>query len=512
MEAAPHNIQTERFEADQYVRVQLSTGRSEIGVVLSIDETDGTAVIATRHGYDITVRLRSVRRAFLLVLDLNGVLVSRGRGSFVDRPGVAEFIKFVMNNFVVAVWTSGLERTSNPIIDKVLDGFQDRLLFRLYRDSCTMWPTPEKPYRTIKDLQRIFDAYPKSFHAVNTIIVDDSPDKCSHPDIALCPVPFNDPVKQVDDNGLALAMEVLKEVLRTESLAPLIRASEERLVALAAQEERRKQEAAAAESTPAGAQSPGNATSATSAELPSTLLWATRLCCDHINGGCAREDCRFSHGVDDGKQPCSRKGWCRRGHAHRWTEVPPLAEAKTPPRTAAVKTLGTSAPFNVSNIASLFSTNPDQQRDQLQSSNAHSQQGWSKHNDPQQPQPQPQQPQPQPQQQQQQQQRQQKPQRNRRQKETKGAERQRDRSDSSLGKKETNRGMPNVAQSSGSLRGAPQDAVAVGSVAPGSTSMRFTGDREDGNALLRRLQESLLVAKGEGTANGGTNRGKGKRR
>lgn len=238
---APCAIRTKRFEVDQYVRVQLSNGRSEIGVVVSLDEVNDTAVIATRHGYDVTVRLDSVHRAFLLVLDLNGVLVARGRGSFADRPGVEEFVRFVMNNFVVAVWTSGLERTSIPIIDKVLNGYQDRLLFQLYRDSCGARPTPDKPYHTVKNLQRIFDSYPKSFNAVNTIIVDDSPDKCSHPDIALCPESFNDPERQANDRGLEMAMEVLKEVLRTDSHEPLIRAAQERLLAIAKRKEEAKE-------------------------------------------------------------------------------------------------------------------------------------------------------------------------------------------------------------------------------------------------------------------------------
>ncbi|PWV02316.1 hypothetical protein C4B63_2g33 [Trypanosoma cruzi] len=498
METAPHNIQTERFEADQYVRVQLSTGRSEIGVILSIDESGGTAVVATRHGYDITVRLSSVRRAFLLVLDLNGVLVSRGRGSFFDRPGVCEFINFVMNNFVVAVWTSGLERTSNPIIDKVFDGFQDRLLFKLYRDSCTVWPTPEKPYRTIKNLQRIFDSYPKSFNAVNTIIVDDSPDKCSHPDIALCPVPFTDPVKQMDDNGLVLAMEVLKEVLRTESHAPLIRASEERLVALAAQEEQGMKEE---EDALAGGPSAGDANDVKSVELPVTFLWAARLCCDYISGGCAREDCRFLHSFDDGKRPCSRKGACRRGHAQRWIDEP-LAKAEAPSTTTSLKTLGTSGPFNVPSVFSLFSTNPDRQKEHQQhddawSSNAHSKQEWTKDTKHQLQQ-----------KQQQHEQQQTKQQQNKWQKEAKFVGRQRDPKDVFFGQKDTNRGMSNIAQFLGSHHGAPCNAHSLDSVAPGPKSMRFTGDRKDGSALLRQLQESLSIAKEGRPANTRPIRGK----
>lgn len=301
------DIPTDHFEVDQYVRVLLTGDRTEIGVVAALDAAARTVTVTTRHGYDITVPDRNVRRAFLVVLDLNGVLVARGRGVFVHRPHVAEFIRFVFKHFVVAVWTSGLERTSNPIIDSVLDGYQDRLLFTLYRDSCTERPTPESPYGTVKDLQRIFDRYPASFHSVNTIIIDDSPDKCSHPDIALCPAPYKDAVAQAGDDGLKRVIDVLQEVLDTDSLLPLIRTAQERLAAL-----RGDKEAGGAHEAGGG----------TAAGLTQVELWKTRLCCDNLCGSCVRGPiCRFSHDADDGRRPCSSKDHCRRGHAARWIAV-----------------------------------------------------------------------------------------------------------------------------------------------------------------------------------------------
>ncbi|KEG13281.1 hypothetical protein DQ04_01101020 [Trypanosoma grayi] len=543
MEAATHEIRTERFEVDQYVRVLLSNGRSEIGVVVSIDEPNETAVIATRHGYDITVRLRSVRRAFLVVLDLNGVLVARGRGSFIDRPGVMEFVSFVMNNFVVAVWTSGLERTSNPIIEKVFDNYQDRLLFKLYRDACTMRPTPDKPYRTIKNLQRIFDAYPKSFHAVNTIIVDDSPDKCSHPDIALCPVPFVDPEKQIDDDGLAMATEVLKEVLRSESHAPLIRASEERLVALAAKEKRdrleeQKQHEEAKKEVPlaataasssnnnsdsndnngttvgGGAVTPDNEKdssmkheAAKISELPETFLWATRLCCDYISGSCTRKDCRFSHDADDGERPCSRKGFCRRGHARRW--IDDLHSKSGTSTSAAPKGTNASTAFDVSNIVLLFSTNPDQQKRHQQR-----QHGGGRNDNAQYKQQQQQQRQ---QQQQHSRQPQSRQQQERGQKNTKGdgggggsSNNQREQKAVSPGKG-SDHGSSRTLQLPWSQQGPLLSTPAPPSAAQGAAQMRFTGDSHDGGALLRHLQASLLggmAAGGEENANSRSNKRK----
>lgn len=490
MDAAPHNIQTEHFEVDQYVRVQLSNGRSEIGVVVEIDEPGGVVVVATRHGYEITVRPSNVRRAFLLVLDLNGVLVARGRGSFIDRPGVEEFISFVMNNFVVAVWTSGLERTSNPIIEKVFDGYQDRLLFKLYRDACTVVPTDDKPYRTIKNLQRIFDAYPKSFHAVNTIIVDDSPDKCSHPDIALCPVPFNDPERQLNDDGLALATEVLREVLRVESNAPLINASEERLLALAVREN-----AGARKKRPGGANSSG---------LPETLLWTTRLCCDHISGRCSSDGCRFSHDADDGKRPCSQKSSCLRGHAHRWKDDPSVNAETAPALSTSSNDVGAPPSFDVSNIISSLLNNTEKQKQSRRDDNprdaARSQQRWGQIKR-------------QLQQQEVLQERERQQREQQQQEEEKKQLRQHSRAEQrkqqrrgNVGKKEEIRQDRKAAakerqsavhvtssgvHSSGMGHVTLQDSSAVNSIKPKGISMRLSGDRQDGFALLRQLQAGL---------------------
>ncbi|ORC92275.1 uncharacterized protein TM35_000044890 [Trypanosoma theileri] len=537
MAAAHPSIRTERFEVDQYVRVELSGGRAEIGVVVALDEPNERAVIATRNGYEITVNLSSVRRAFLLVLDLNGVLVARGRGTFVDRPGVDEFVRFVMNNFVVAVWTSGLERTSIPIIEKIFDNYQDRLLFKFYRSECTERPTPENSYRTIKNLQRIFDAYPKSFHAVNTIIVDDSPDKCSHPDIALCPVPFNDPKKQVDDNGLAMAMEVLKEVLRVESHAPLIRASEERLAALAAKEEQerkeREEEQLQEEYLVSNNNNNNNNNNAIGLSInmkdfsiygntmkqegtSDTFVGKQRLCCDNLCGRCTREHCRFSHDPDDGKRPCSKKNFCRRGHAQRWTD-------KSEHEVTAVETTtqeypkGPSNPvtFDVSNIVSFFSTNPDQQKqhqnrqfqDNLAGINVLKQEEpkiTRQHQDPKQ--------------NPKQEKHKEKYKQDRRQKDVRDSGHQWEGKNLSLGKG-TDREIKGGVQSLGIDRGLLHDTPATttttttSSSVSGSTARRFTGDTRDGGALLRNLQASLLGGTNisEASASGEPNRRKNRR-
>ncbi|CCW69375.1 unnamed protein product [Phytomonas sp. Hart1] len=305
-------VPNEHFEREQYVRVCFPNGRVEIGAVMSI--SDDIITVYTTQGYDINVPRHFVKRAFLLVLDLNGVLVARGRGSFVHRPHVKEFLKFVFSNFVVAVWTSGLERSSNLIIDSVFDGYQDRLLFKLYRDACVPRPTAENPFGTLKNLQKIFDAYPKSFHSVNTIIVDDSPCKCSHPDIALCPVPFNDPEAQRQEDGLKKAIATLQEVLNSDSPTPLIRVAKPRLGSLVPVEV-----SDPPIQTGEGEEEEREGATEASSDLEQVNVWRTRLCCQHLRCCCERENCRFSHDPDDGKRPCSLKNHCTRGHASRWS-------------------------------------------------------------------------------------------------------------------------------------------------------------------------------------------------
>ncbi|KAK7196872.1 NLI interacting factor-like phosphatase/Zinc finger C-x8-C-x5-C-x3-H type (and similar) [Novymonas esmeraldas] len=356
---APLYVHREHFEVDQYVRVQVTETRYSIGVVTHMDEAHDRATVETRNGYEVTVPISALRRAFLLVLDLNGVLVARGRGSFVLRPNAQDFLKFAFANFVVAVWTSGLQRSSNPIIDHVFGNYRDLLLFTLFRESCVAKPSLENPYGTEKNLQVIFDKYPQSFHSVNTIIIDDSPAKCSHPDIALCPIPFKDPVAQVQDAGLLQTMDVLKEVLLLDSGVPLILAAEQRLQQLAEQQQveeatGKAESDAVAPTTPTAAAAsastplstpPTTATTTThagenrsaAADMEEVELWKTRLCCDQLQGRCARGDeCPFSHEKDDGR-PCSRKSGCRQ-HGSRWpktTEETRLEEQRRESRKVA---------------------------------------------------------------------------------------------------------------------------------------------------------------------------------
>lgn len=312
-----HNEGLLRYELEepisvgQYVRADYGNGKSEIGVVSAVN--DKMATISTSNGYEVSVRRNAVRKVFLLILDLNGVLVARrSMGGCTQRPYAKEFIDFAFKNFVVGVWTSGIQRTCEPIIESVMGEYKHRLLFTFFRDKCELTPTQDNKYGTKKHLKYIFNMFPDSFHSVNTIIIDDSPEKCSHPDIALCPVPFNSPFHQKDDEGLKEVISVLTEVLEMNSHFPLIRAAERRLSRLAAIE-------AAGRPEPANIPPPSSSLLVADGKLEKENASSRCLCCYYITQGKCKfgANCHYRHVADDGISPCSRRAACLKGHAQR---------------------------------------------------------------------------------------------------------------------------------------------------------------------------------------------------
>jgi hypothetical protein len=317
------------FHPHQYVKVTLPPNKTEIGIVVSADEDK--VVVSTRHGYNITAKPKQLQRAFLLVLDLNGVLGARQRKTlFERRPHLERFLKFALANFVVAVWTSCEERNGRQIVDDLFSDDRDRLLFCLYRGDCTPNPTAERPFGTIKNLQSIFDRWPESFHAVNTVIIDDSADKCSHPDIALCPSQFSGLVEQPDDDGLLSMITVLERVLEEDSLHPLIEAAAEHRRAWEAEAQRNQ---AAQESSPAMTSTvryhsalsalPDASAIPVSAATMKSLQDKKVLCCHYVSDGSCKfgDGCRHAH-EDDGVAACNRGTKCRH-HGQRAGNVLP---------------------------------------------------------------------------------------------------------------------------------------------------------------------------------------------
>jgi len=123
----------------------------------------------------------------LIILDLNGVLVSRP--SFHDRKGAGksktsvyrrycyEFVRFCFTHFNVGVWSCGKRKNMEMEIFK---GFEDRILFQWDQDQSTnLWPrssivSKEKPL-FLKEITKVWEAYP--FDAHNTLLIDNHVEK-----------------------------------------------------------------------------------------------------------------------------------------------------------------------------------------------------------------------------------------------------------------------------------------------------------------------------------------------
>lgn len=208
------------YSADQWVRVNVSPTKTEVGQIIAVNP-DGTAVVATGSGFDLSVKQSQLQRVFLLILDLNGVLVQRKKQAYVTkRPFLDDFLRFAFKNFVVGVWSSCEARNGRRIVAEVFQSQERRLAFQFFRSECTPNPTKSNPYGTIKNLQLVWDRFPTSFNVENTIIVDDSKEKCSHPQNALVPVAF-DGTDAATDTGLQLVIEVLSAACTADSIDPV---------------------------------------------------------------------------------------------------------------------------------------------------------------------------------------------------------------------------------------------------------------------------------------------------
>lgn len=199
----------------QYVQLLISSKQTEIAKVVSARGPE--VVVESSAGYVVKTTREKVKRAFLIILDLNGVLMCRRhKGMFIPRPHLDDFLAYCLNNFIVGVWSSCIETNGRQILDQVFKDRQRRLAFTFFRDQCTPAATAEKPFATLKNLQRVWDKFPESFNEGNTVIIDDSPEKCTHPQNALCPLGYGceDPA----DEELLRLKRILQQTLEEDSL------------------------------------------------------------------------------------------------------------------------------------------------------------------------------------------------------------------------------------------------------------------------------------------------------
>jgi hypothetical protein len=161
----------------------------------------------------------------LIVLDLNGILCHRVRYNIknnkitqqlsyrpscanisntdiIPRSDLNEFLTLLHDNFCLAVWTSATRKTAKLLVKALFPkNIQERLLFVWHRNFCTLVENTtsgttaaqsnstneeeqgegrkDDNVTAMKYLSKVWSAYPL-WDSTNTILLDDSPEKCPH--------------------------------------------------------------------------------------------------------------------------------------------------------------------------------------------------------------------------------------------------------------------------------------------------------------------------------------------
>ena len=101
----------------------------------------------------------------------------------IPRPNVASFIEYLDQHFCLAIWTSARAKTANALIKILIpEPVRDRLLFVWSQSQCEASlqdPDSSIPSDVIfrKNLGIVWRKFPL-WNTCNTLLIDDSPDKC----------------------------------------------------------------------------------------------------------------------------------------------------------------------------------------------------------------------------------------------------------------------------------------------------------------------------------------------
>ncbi|KAI9797519.1 MAG: hypothetical protein M1833_005430 [Piccolia ochrophora] len=142
-------------------------------------------------------RTLSHARELLLVIDLNGTLLYRPKlgSSFIPRPYVDNFIRYVLSTFQVMIWSSSRPENVEKMCRQIFTPEQLQLVIAQWgRDRLGLTPFQyDNKVQVYKDLSKVWDApevvgsHPQHVGGVqwdqsNTVLLDDSALKAaSHP-------------------------------------------------------------------------------------------------------------------------------------------------------------------------------------------------------------------------------------------------------------------------------------------------------------------------------------------
>ncbi|CAO3620884.1 unnamed protein product [Mucor fragilis] len=137
-----------------------------------------------------SIKLKNPLTNQLLILDLNGTLVSRVRNnkSMYVRPYSQKFLDYVFENFNVMLWSSAQPHSVHNM-SRLFGKHKEKLSVIWDRTSFGLTKSDyNRKVLTIKDLDIVWKHFNGKYNATNTILLDDSPKKaqlqpynCVHP-------------------------------------------------------------------------------------------------------------------------------------------------------------------------------------------------------------------------------------------------------------------------------------------------------------------------------------------
>lgn len=129
---------------------------------------------------------------FLIILDLNGVLVDRVRGptdttpdfmigktKCYVRPGARKFLKWLHHHYDVAVWSSMMPHNTMQIVHELWGKRMKDLKFIFTQNQCTENGMMDEKPIFLKELRYVWEIMPW-YDKFNTILIDDSSYKSSN--------------------------------------------------------------------------------------------------------------------------------------------------------------------------------------------------------------------------------------------------------------------------------------------------------------------------------------------
>ncbi|KAI8051108.1 HAD-like domain-containing protein, partial [Syncephalis plumigaleata] len=159
----------------------------------------------------------------LLVLDLNGTLIHRTKKTkqFYARPHLGEFLERVLKRYAVLIWSSARPENVRLMASHCFKEYEtyhylaalwDRRAFQFTREEYAGNPV------TVKNLEFIWN-WRTCWHARNTLIVDDSPEKVERqPKNWIYLSTFTNTQEQQNDSELLRLATYLEEIANVKDI------------------------------------------------------------------------------------------------------------------------------------------------------------------------------------------------------------------------------------------------------------------------------------------------------